>query len=256
MSSSGFSILSLFTAGLAIFGPVTFAWTQPQGDSPEGNPIYTPGLHEVVPAGKSYTITWKPTTDANVDLVLLKGPSSNAVPQYAIAEKVANTGSYTWTPSTDLVPTGDEGYGIELIDTSTGKYQYSTQFGISNKVSPAEYSDSSASASSSAVVASATSSAAPSSTVISSTYSSVPTSAVSSAASTTSAAGYSSAIVAASSTFKSSYVVPSGVARPTGNYGNSTSTGPSSPAFTGGATSTTYSIFGAAVAAGLAVFMM
>lgn len=74
-----------------------------------------------------------PTTEGTVTLVLLKGPSTNAVPQYAIVEAIPNTGNYIWTPATDLAPTsGDTGYGIQLIVDATGQYQYTTQFGISN----------------------------------------------------------------------------------------------------------------------------
>ncbi|KAI6945499.1 hypothetical protein KC341_g3 [Hortaea werneckii] len=157
--SSDFSLFSLFAAGLACLVPVTNAYTQPTG-SPEtnrasqGNAIYTPGSTSVVPAGSPYEITWDPTTSGTVTLVLLKGPSNNAVPQYAIVEGIDNSGSYTWTPSEDLSPTdGPTGYGIELIVDATGQYQYSTQFGISNDGYDA---DSKAKASSSASAASTT----------------------------------------------------------------------------------------------------
>ncbi|KAI7187567.1 hypothetical protein D0869_13172 [Hortaea werneckii] len=151
--SSDFSLFSLFAAGLACLVPVTNAYTQPTG-SPEGNAIYTPGSTSVVPAGSPYEITWDPTTSGTVTLVLLKGPSNNAVPQYAIVEGIDNSGSYTWTPSEDLSPTdGPTGYGIELIVDATGQYQYSTQFGISNDGYDA---DSEAVASSSASAATTT----------------------------------------------------------------------------------------------------
>ena len=54
---SDFSFFSLFTAGLACLVPLTNAYTQPVGASPKGNPIWTPGLNDVVPVGKPYTIT-------------------------------------------------------------------------------------------------------------------------------------------------------------------------------------------------------
>ncbi|KAF2168389.1 hypothetical protein M409DRAFT_21140 [Zasmidium cellare ATCC 36951] len=130
---SDFSMFSLFTAGLACLAPLAAAYTQPKGDAPEGNPISQPGLNSIVPVGEGFTITWDPTTKGTVTLVLLKGPSSNAVPQYPIVEKTDNDGSYVWTPSKDLAPSeGAEGYGIQLIDDATGQYQYTTQFGISN----------------------------------------------------------------------------------------------------------------------------
>lgn len=106
------------------------AYTTPVG-TPVGNPIFTPGLNQVVPAGKPFEITWNPTTSGTVTLVLLRGPSTNVVPLYAIVEKIANSGKYSWTPSTSLVPDVSH-YGIQLIDDATGQYQYSTQFGIAN----------------------------------------------------------------------------------------------------------------------------
>lgn len=64
----------------------------------------------------------RPTTQGTVSLVLLKGPSENAQPQYAIAEKIPNDGTYVWTPSKDLEPTADAtGYGIQLISDKNGQ---------------------------------------------------------------------------------------------------------------------------------------
>ena len=61
---------------------------------PQGNPISEPGLKSIVPAGQDFAVTWKPTTPGTVTLVLLKGPSKNAVPQYAIVEGIKNDGTY------------------------------------------------------------------------------------------------------------------------------------------------------------------
>jgi hypothetical protein len=61
---------------------------------------------------------------------------------YPIIENLDNTGTYVWTPSTDLQP-DTTGYGIQLICDDTGAYQYSAQFGISNP----NYSNSSSSSS-------------------------------------------------------------------------------------------------------------
>lgn len=150
---SDFSFFSLFTAGLACFAPLAAAYTQPVGDAPEGNPISQPGLNSVVPAGDNFTITWEPTTQGTVTLVLLKGPSTNAVPQYAIVEKTPNDGTYVWNVASDLQPTDNaQGYGIQLIDDATGQYQYTTQFGISNP----DYKASSSSSSSAETTPSAT----------------------------------------------------------------------------------------------------
>ncbi|KAM3424896.1 hypothetical protein BST61_g6871 [Cercospora zeina] len=120
----------LFLAGLL---GLAAAYTKPVGDAPSGNPISQPGLNSIVPVGKPFTITWNPTTQGTVTLLLLKGPSTNAVPQYPIVEHIDNSGSYVWTPATDLEPTENaQGYGIQLIVDATGQYQYTTQFGISN----------------------------------------------------------------------------------------------------------------------------
>jgi hypothetical protein len=119
-------ILSTFIAGLA----VASAYTQPVGD-PSGNPIAKPGLNEIVPVGVPYTVTWTPTTTGTVTIVLLRGPSTNVLPLYPIAEGIENTGTFQWTPSTDLEDDVTH-YGLQLIVDATGQYQYTTQFGISN----------------------------------------------------------------------------------------------------------------------------
>ncbi|CUS15065.1 unnamed protein product [Tuber aestivum] len=121
---------TLFTVLAAAFTSFANAYTTPVGD-PEGNPIAKPGLGEIVPVGSPYTITWNPTTEGTVTLVLLRGPSTNVIPLYPIVEKIPNTGTYSWTPATDLEADVSR-YGIQLIDDATGKYQYTTQFGISN----------------------------------------------------------------------------------------------------------------------------
>lgn len=129
-SHRDFSLFSLFTAGLACFAPLVSAYTKPVGSTPKGNPIFTPGLHDIVPVDKPYQIKWNPTTQGTVTLVLLHGPADNAVPLYPIVEKIPNNGKYMWTPSEKLQPSnGDTGYGIQLICDATGQYQYTTQFG-------------------------------------------------------------------------------------------------------------------------------
>lgn len=146
------SAFAFFTAGLAALAS---AYTTPT-TGPAGNPIAKPGLNEAVPAGQAYTITWTPTTQGTVTLVLLRGPSENILPLYPIVEKVPNTGSYIWTPATNLVPDVTH-YGLQIIDDATGQYQWSTQFGISNP--------SFSSSASSSVVASSTPAPASSSAV-------------------------------------------------------------------------------------------
>lgn len=126
-------MFGLFAAGLACFAPLASAYTTPTGTEPKGNPISQPGLNSIVDVNSDFVITWEPTTEGTVSLVLLKGPANNLVPVYAIAEEIENSGSYTWDPKKTLEPSGGaKGYGIQLIDDKTGQYQYTTQFGISN----------------------------------------------------------------------------------------------------------------------------
>ncbi|KAL2799334.1 Ser-Thr-rich glycosyl-phosphatidyl-inositol-anchored membrane family-domain-containing protein [Aspergillus insuetus] len=124
------------TAGvLSAIMAVATAWTTPDySQAPTGNAIIKPGLNELVTAGEAYTITWTPTTEGSISLVLLRGPSTNVVPLYAIAENIGNSGEYVWTPSTELEDDVTH-YGILLVvetGPNKGAYQYSTQFGVSN----------------------------------------------------------------------------------------------------------------------------
>lgn len=157
MYSNDFSLLALFTAGLAA---LTSAYHAPVGD-PSGNPIVKPSLNEIVPVGKPYAITWTPTTTGPVTILLLRGPSTNVVPIGApIASSIDNTGTFEWTPPTTLEADTSH-YGIQLIVDATGQFQYSTQFGISNPGYAAVSGSSSLIAS---VTAAAVNSTAPSST--------------------------------------------------------------------------------------------
>jgi hypothetical protein len=52
------------------------------------------------------------------------------VPISTIVTGIANSGKYSWTPSSGLEADVTH-YGLQLIDDVTGQYQYSTQFGIS-----------------------------------------------------------------------------------------------------------------------------
>lgn len=69
-------------------------------------------------------IRLQPTTSKSgtVTLVLLRGPSTNVQPLYPIVENAPNTGSYIWTPSTDLEEDVTR-YGLQLIVDATGQFQ-------------------------------------------------------------------------------------------------------------------------------------
>lgn len=135
--------MRFFTALLvAASAALASAFTQPDySKPPQGNSILTPGLQQQVPVGKPFEITWNPTTKGPVTLVLLRGPSNNVKPLYAIAEKIPNNGKYSWTPSTSLENDVTH-YGILLVDDKTRSYQYSTQFGIQNPNPPSSESSS------------------------------------------------------------------------------------------------------------------
>ena len=247
------SMFGLFTAGLAALAPLVSAYTTPTGTAPEGNPISQPGLNTIVPVGESFTITWEPTTEGTVSLVLLKGPAENLIPVYAIAEKIENSGSYTWDPKTTLEASeGAKGYGIQLIDDKTGQYQYTTQFGISNDhkeaAAPSSYAaaPSSYAAAPSAYASSAAEPAVESSSSVAPVLS---TSAPVAAPVTTAAAPYTipnNATAAHSAPISFS----TGVAKPTG--GNLTQVEPS----TGSASNMAASFGGLVLAAGIAVFAL
>ncbi|KAI9797320.1 MAG: hypothetical protein M1825_006018 [Sarcosagium campestre] len=110
---------------------VSPAYTKPVGNEPKGNPIGNPGLNEQVPVEEPYTISWDPTSDGTVTLILLRGPSTNIKPLKVLVERLPNQGSYIWNPSNSLEPDKTH-YGIQLIDDNSGAYQYTAQFGIVN----------------------------------------------------------------------------------------------------------------------------
>ncbi|KAJ5960226.1 Cell wall beta-glucan synthesis [Penicillium vulpinum] len=122
-----FSVATAFSALVALAA----AYTDPDYTTePTGNAILSPGLNEIVPEGKSYTIKWDPTTVGPISLVLLRGPSTNVVPIKTLAESIPNSGEFKWTPSTELEADVSH-YGLLLVVEGTGQYQYSTQFGLS-----------------------------------------------------------------------------------------------------------------------------
>lgn len=122
-----FSVATTISALVALAA----AHTQPDyNQNPTGNAITSPGLNEIVPEGKSYTIKWTPTTEGPISLVLLRGPSTNVQPLKTLAEQIPNSGEFKWTPGSDLTPDTTH-YGLLLVVEGTGQYQYSTQFGLS-----------------------------------------------------------------------------------------------------------------------------
>ncbi|CAG8901737.1 unnamed protein product [Penicillium salamii] len=104
-----FSVATAFSALVALAA----AHTDPDyTKDPSGNAITSPGLNEIVPEGKSYTIKWTPTTEGPISLVLLRGPSTNVQPLKTLAEQIPNSGEFKWTPGSDLTPTPPTTFGL------------------------------------------------------------------------------------------------------------------------------------------------
>lgn len=142
-----FSVAAVFSAVIALAS----AHRDPDySQAPSGNAIFTPSLNQQVEAGQPFVITWDPTTEGPVSLVLMRGPSNNVLPIDTLAEQIPNSGRFTWTPSTKLEDDVTH-YGLLLIVEGTGQYQYSTQFGVKNP-----YYGSSSSSSSTTTEAAAT----------------------------------------------------------------------------------------------------
>jgi hypothetical protein len=112
-----------------------------KGAAPQGNAIKTPGLDEQVPVGKVFKVTWTPDATVGgqpcdkVTVLQLRGPSTNVVPKAFIAQDIPNSGSCDWTPPATL-ENDKTGYGIQIICSGSGFYQYSNQFGVSNPNGP------------------------------------------------------------------------------------------------------------------------
>jgi hypothetical protein len=128
---------SFTAATLVAFAGAAAAYHAPTGAYPSGNPFSYPSASCIVPACKPYKITWDPTTEGSVTLVLVRGPPENVKPVYTIADNIPNSGSYEWTPSSDTEADTTH-YGIQLICDTTGAYQYTPQFGVSTDDCPVE----------------------------------------------------------------------------------------------------------------------
>lgn len=131
--------------------PTPFENPAATGAAPSGNPITLPSTTHPVTLGQSFDITWTPTSQGPVALILCKGPSTDCEPTLTIAEKIPNSGKFSWVPF-GLAPSADSssGYGIMLVDYSDKSYQYTTQFGVlagASKPKPAGPSTPSGSAS-------------------------------------------------------------------------------------------------------------
>lgn len=115
---------TLFTATVAAVASFVSA-----DNSAPFNPILSPAFGQVVNVPKTFDITWTPTSSGNVNLILRKGGANTLSTVQTIASDISNTGSYKWTPSSDLVT--DTSYAIEIVDANdSSKNNYSPYFTI------------------------------------------------------------------------------------------------------------------------------
>jgi len=80
-------------------------------------------------------VKWQPDTKGTVTITLLKGKAPDGLTEYeTIANKIKNTGTFTWATETWLEDssTVEEGnkYGLKIIDDDTGDYNLSPQFDL------------------------------------------------------------------------------------------------------------------------------
>lgn len=99
-----------------------------------GNPISAPTAGDTVEAGKPVEIVWNPTTEGDVTLVLRRGDENALETLDTIAEDIENSGTYTWTPSDELVASDD--YAIEIRWGAADDYEsnYSPKFIVDSEV--------------------------------------------------------------------------------------------------------------------------
>lgn len=109
-----------------------------------GNPISAPTAGDVVTAGEPVTIVWNPTSEGEVTLVLRKGDSNALETLDTIAEDIDNSGTYTWTPSDDLVASDDYAIEIRWGDDEDYESNYSPKFVVDSDVTEASSTTSAA----------------------------------------------------------------------------------------------------------------
>lgn len=172
------------------------------------NAFVSPGFGQVVNVGETVTFTWNPTTGGKVNLILRSGGANDLTVLGPIASGVDNTGSFVWSPDSNLKTNTD--YSVEIQDAAnTNNVNFSPYFTIlalgqgitssgASSAAPSSTASSSSGGSSSAPASSTASSSAASSSHASSSGSS------STMKSSSSASSSSAASSAASSSASSS----------------------------------------------------
>jgi hypothetical protein len=123
--------MKFFSAAAAV---LAFA-AQALAQTADFDPIYTPSNGEVVPAGKTYKITWSAPAKYSAETIsihLIGGASQNTqVPLQDIAAGVANSANaFEWTVGATLG--ADNVYGLVFkLESNPEIFQYSMPFKIS-----------------------------------------------------------------------------------------------------------------------------
>ncbi|RAL07432.1 GPI anchored serine-threonine rich family protein [Aspergillus homomorphus CBS 101889] len=93
------------------------------------NPFNVPTEGYTFTAGSPTTLTWDANSNGTVSLRLQWGAVFTTSSGDSLAAGVANSGSFTWTPSASLVSRSD--YAIEIInDQDTDDINYTPRFSI------------------------------------------------------------------------------------------------------------------------------
>ncbi|KAF4553525.1 putative Ser-Thr-rich glycosyl-phosphatidyl-inositol-anchored membrane protein [Elsinoe fawcettii] len=93
------------------------------------NPFNIPTTGLTASAGQSVTLTWNPTTQGTVSLILRSGASNALAPGEPIAQSIPNSGSYTWSVPSSIVRGSD--YAIEIVsDSNRDQVNYTPPFVI------------------------------------------------------------------------------------------------------------------------------
>ncbi|RAL01548.1 GPI anchored serine-threonine rich family protein [Aspergillus ibericus CBS 121593] len=167
------------------------------------NPFNVPDGGYEFEAGSPTTLIWDPTTSGTVSLRLQWGAVFTTTTGDSIAESIANSGNFTWTPSASLASRSD--YTVEIIDDDdTSIVNYTPRFSIAGTTGSVTTSAASSTTSSAASSTSSSSSSSEQSTTASATTLSTATASTTSSTSSSSTTGSASSASASSSKTASS----------------------------------------------------
>ncbi|KAF2773233.1 hypothetical protein EJ03DRAFT_323739 [Teratosphaeria nubilosa] len=169
------SLLALLSATLAFAADNAFI-------------IPTSGLSAT--AGQPLALSWTPTTQGTVSLILRSGASSDLASGTTVASSIANSGNYTWNVPIDIERGSD--YTIEIVDDSEpSNTNYTPYFVLESSVTTA-------------VSTSEVTLGAPSSTISTSTASQTSNESTNEAAATTTSSGPHTSSATSSASLSSS----------------------------------------------------